>query len=603
MADTTTLKKLMGIFNNYIADNTATSFSEFCTAHSYTMIDGKGNTTLNTDEINKLTDVDHLDFSKADQNIIQHKLEEIIGFIYNHNRQIPYSIKELNITLKDIINYLEENGKHLSFSDEEADKLIDKFQTSVDTGDITVPKTRRKTLWATKKIGIPTLITAGVCGIISGIIAASGAVVGALPFLTDSIALNVATMASLGVIVGAIAAPIVIVAKNAITRTYYKSKYGRNSDSLKVLLDSNIKSKEDIKSLNMDIVKLLDLIKKTDDKLIQYKTEKVNPFKRAWRTVKSYFMRKTNRNRMHEVIAFTKMLESKADSALTQDELDKYKFLYDYIDEFWGNNIVDNYSKLRQLAANKGKETKKTKVQNLDILAKANMTKKDKKRKSLVLARAKKLIQRAILRNMLTGKAGSVLDHKFNNFGEAEAVDSEVVNIPAYKGNPETIGLLPASGRRLLNGSTSDVIILPASLETTTSDTTENDEELPLLRLAEENTKRGEPPSNTATGARKKRSPLVADRIALMHMEEIMLKMLSDNDLDEISKETGYDTKVLANLKKALATKQKLNKPLAKYLRTYKEALGDDPEKLYKTIADLAKADAVDAMVRSAGID
>ncbi len=539
MADTTTLKKLMGIFNNYIADNTATSFSEFCTAHSYTMTDGKGNTILNTDEINKLTDVDHLDFSKADQNIIQHKLEEIIGFIYNHNRQIPYSIKELNITLKDIINYLEENGKHLSFSDEEADKLVDKFHTSVDIGDITVPKTRRKTLWATKKIGIPTLITAGVCGIISGIVTASGAVVGSLLFLTDSIALNVATMASLGVIFGAIAATIVIIPKNAITRAYYKYRYGRKSASLKMLLDNDIKSKEDINSLDLPIVKLMKLIDATNEKLNRYKTEKVNPFKKAWRTVKSYFLNKVNRNRRHEVVNFKKMLESKMDSALTQAELDKYKLLYGYMDNFWGDDLVNDYSKRRKHADSKGKTTKRIKVQ-ADIIAKADMTKKDKKSKDLVLARAKKLIQRAILRNMLTGKAGSVLDHKFNNFGEAEAVDSE-----------------------------------------------------------KENTKRGKTPSNTATGTGKKRSPLVADKIALMHMEEIMLKMMSDDDLDKISEETGYDTKVLANLKKALAAKQKQKKPLAKNLRTYK-ALGDDPEKLYKTIADLAKADAVDAMVISA---
>ena len=571
MADTTTLKKLMGIFNNYIADNTATSFSEFCTAHSYTMTDGKGNSILNTDEINKLTDVDHLDFSKADQNIIQHKLEEIIGFIYNHNRQIPYSIKELNITLKDIINYLEENGKHLSFSDEEADKLVDKFHTSVDIGDITVPKTRRKTLWATKKIGIPTLITAGVCGIISGIVTASGAVVGSLLFLTDSILLNVATMATGGVLFGAVLTPLVIVAKNAITRAYYKYRYGRKSASLKMLLDNDIKSKEDINSLDLPIVKLMKLIDATNEKLNRYKTEKVNPFKKAWRTVKSYFLNKVNRNRRHEVVNFKKMLESKMDSATTKAELDKYKLLYGYMDNFWGDDLVNDYSKRRKHADSKGKTTKRIKVQ-ADIIAKADMTKKDKKSKDLVLARAKKLIQRAILRNMLTGKAGSVLDHKFNNFGEAEAVDSEVVNIPDYKGNSEIIGLLPASVRLLLNAPT------------------------------KENTKRGKTPSNTATGTGKKRSSLVVDRIALMHMEEIMLKMMSDYDLDKLSEETGYDTKVLTNLKKALATKQKQNKPLAKYLRTYK-ALGDDPEKLYKTIADLAKADAVDAMVRPAGID
>ena len=115
---------------------------------------------------------------------------------------------------------------------------------------------------------------------------------------------------------------------------------------------------------------------------------------------------------MHELVAFTKMLEGKADSAETESERKKYKLLYDYIDNFWGNNIVDNYSKLRKHAEAKGKPDKKIKVQNLDIITKANMEKAEKKRKSLLLGRAKNLVQRAILRNLLTGNAG-VLNHDF----------------------------------------------------------------------------------------------------------------------------------------------------------------------------------------------
>lgn len=588
MADTTTLKKLIGIFNKYIADPTATSFSEYCSSHSYTAINEKGTSNLNAYLINNSTDIedsDHINFD-VDFNIamIKHKLEEFIGFIYTHYDQINTNFRELNITLRDIIKYLNEKNQHLSFSDEEADKIINKFHTSVEVGDITVPKTKRKTLWAAKKIGIPTAITAGVCGVISGIIAASGAVVGALPFLTDSILLNVATMATGGVLFGAVLTPLVIVAKNAIVRTYFKNKYGRNSNSLKELLSKdNIRTKEDLKDLNLDIIKLMDLIKNTEDKLIQYKTEKVNPFKKAWRTVKSYFMRKNNRNRMHELVAFTKVLESKADSAETKTEYDKYKLLYSYIDEFWGNNIVNNYSEAR----NKNK-TKKAKVQNLDIIAKADLSKKEKKHKSLLISKAKNLVQRAILRSMLTGKAGSVLGHKFDRFGGSGTTDGEVINLPRYWNAPN----LPAPrGSRELQGPTNDDITLPAQTGETASTATENDEELPLLRLAEEN-----------KGGKGTPSDKRADNIALMRMEEIMLKMMSDNDLDEISKKYGYTIEILNHLKEALSTKQKRGRPLAKCLRTYSK-LGDDPEKLYETIANLAKANAVDAMVKSAGIE
>ena len=408
MADTTTIKKLMGIFNNYIADSTATNFSTYCTAHSYTTTDGN----LNTTDINSLADAEHLTFAGASDATISSKLEEIIRFVYDHNSQIASPSQDMNMFLREIVTYLNANGKHLALSNEEANKIIDAIPTSISINDITVPKTKRRSAWLAKKVGIPTLITAGVCGAVAALIGASGAVVGALPFLTDSLILNIATLGTLGVVAGAIVTPIVIVAKNAITRAYYKNKYGRKSDSLKMLLESGALTHEDPKSLNLDIVKLMDLIKETDDKLIRYKTEDANPIKKGWRKFKSYFMRKTNRNRMHELVAFTKMLEGKADSAETESERKKYKLLYDYIDNFWGNNIVDNYSKLRKHAEAKGKPDKKIKVQNLDIITKANMKKAEKKRKSLLLKRAKNLVQRAILRNLLTGNAG-VLNHDF----------------------------------------------------------------------------------------------------------------------------------------------------------------------------------------------
>ena len=408
MADTTTIKKLMGIFNNYIADSTATNFSTYCTAHSYTTTDGN----LNTTDINSLADAEHLTFAGASDATISSKLEEIIRFVYDHNSQIASPSQDMNMFLREIVTYLNANGKHLALSNEEANKIIDAIPTSISINDITVPKTKRRSAWLAKKVGIPTLITAGVCGVVAALIGASGAVVGALPFLTDSLILNIATLGTLGVVAGAIVTPIVIVAKNAITRAYYKNKYGRKSDSLKMLLESGALTHEDLKSLNLDIVKLIDLIKETDDKLIRYKTEDANPIKKGWRKLKSYFMRKTNRNRMHELVAFTKMLEGKADSAETESERKKYKLLYDYIDNFWGNNIVDNYSKLRKHAADKGKEDKTIKVQNLDIITKANMKKAEKKRTSLLLNRATNLVQRAILRNLLTGNAG-VLNHDF----------------------------------------------------------------------------------------------------------------------------------------------------------------------------------------------
>lgn len=409
MADTTTIKKLMGIFNNYIADSTATNFSTYCTAHSYTTTDGN----LNIAEINRLADAEHLTFAGASDATISSKLEEIIRFVCDHKSQITFSgTRESNVFLQEIVTYLNDNGKHLAFSNEEANKILDTIPSSISINDITVPKTKRRSAWLAKKVGIPTLITAGVCGAVAALIGASGAVVGAIPFLTDSLVLNIATLGTLGVVAGAIVTPIVIVAKNAITRAYYKNKYGRKSDSLKMLLENDALTHEDLKSLNLDIVKLMDLIKETDDKLIRYKTEDANPIKKGWRKLKSYFMRKTNRNRMHELVAFTKMLEGKADSAETESERKKYKLLYDYIDNFWGNNIVDNYSKLRKHAEAKGKPDKKIKVQNLDIITKANMEKAEKKRKSLLLSRAKNLVQRAILRNILTGNAG-VLNHDF----------------------------------------------------------------------------------------------------------------------------------------------------------------------------------------------
>ena len=519
MADTTTIKKLMGIFNNYIADSTATNFSTYCTAHSYTTTDGN----LNTTDINSLADAEHLTFAGASDATISSKLEEIIRFVYDHNSQIASPAQDMNMFLREIVTYLNDNDKHLALSNEEANKIIDTIPTSISINNITIPKTKRRSAWLAKKVGIPTLITAGVCGAVAALIGASGAVVGALPFLTDSLILNIATLGTLGVVAGAIVTPIVIVAKNAITRAYYKNKYGRKSDSLKMLLESGALTHEDLKSLNLDIVKLMDLIKETDDKLIRYKTEDANPIKKGWRKFKSYFMRKTNRNRMHELVAFTKMLEGKADSAETESERKKYKLLYDYIDNFWGNNIVDNYSKLRKHAADKGKADKKIKVQNLDIITKANMKKAEKKRTSLLLNRATNLVQRAILRNLLTGNAG-VLNHDFrlsDSYTRAPIApvapvipEPPVTPEPSYETGDDTSETgWRSSWRRLITG---ERLSEDESLSGDTEDTpvVEEDsvtEDPDLLDIAEEVETGGEEARASLIGDRVRRAPAAED--------------------------------------------------------------------------------------------
>ena len=519
MADTTTIKKLMGIFNNYIADSTATNFSTYCTAHSYTTTDGN----LNTTDINSLADAEHLTFAGASDATISSKLEEIIRFVYDHNSQIASPAQDMNMFLREIVTYLNDNDKHLALSNEEANKIIDAIPSSISINDITVPKTKRRSAWLAKKVGIPTLITAGVCGAVAALIGASGAVVGALPFLTDSLILNIVTLGTLGVVAGAIVTPIVIVAKNAITRAYYKNKYGRKSDSLKMLLESGALTHEDLKSLNLDIVKLMDLIKETDDKLIRYKTEDANPIKKGWRKLKSYFMRKTNRNRMHELVAFTKMLEGKADSAETENERKKYKLLYDYIDNFWGNNIVDNYSKLRKHAEAKGKPDKKIKVQNLDIITKANMEKAEKKRTSLLLNRATNLVQRAILRNLLTGNAG-VLNHDFrlsDSYTRAPIApvapvipEPPVTPEPSYETGDDTSETgWRSSWRRLITG---ERLSEDESLSGDTEDTpvVEEDsvtEDPDLLDIAEEVETGGEEARASLIGDRVRRAPAAED--------------------------------------------------------------------------------------------
>lgn len=519
MADTTTIKKLMGIFNNYIADSTATNFSTYCTAHSYTTTDGN----LNTTDINSLADAEHLTFAGASDATISSKLEEIIRFVYDHNSQIASPAQDMNMFLREIVTYLNANDKHLALSNEEANKIIDTIPTSISINNITIPKTKRRSAWLAKKVGIPTLITAGVCGAVAALIGASGAVVGAIPFLTDSLVLNIVTLGTLGVVAGAIVTPIVIVAKNAITRAYYKNKYGRKSDSLKMLLESGALTHEDLKSLNLDIVKLMDLIKETDDKLIRYKTEDANPIKKGWRKFKSYFMRKTNRNRMHELVAFTKMLEGKADSAETESERKKYKLLYDYIDNFWGNNIVDNYSKLRKHAEAKGKPDKKIKVQNLDIITKANMKKAEKKRTSLLLNRAKNLVQRAILRNLLTGNAG-VLNHDFrlsDSYTRAPIApvapvipEPPVTPEPSYETGDDTSETgWRSSWRRLITG---ERLSEDESLSGDTEDTpvVEEDsvtEDPDLLDIAEEVETGGEEARASLIGDRVRRAPAAED--------------------------------------------------------------------------------------------
>ena len=293
MATNIDVKSLNAMFNDYLQNGSSDqAFVDYCLSQGYFHTDSNDPTVYDFSKFRKSRFVNTAYLTSNPE-----KYNSYLTFLANLSRSDSRNQldgdKATSKMLMDLMEDVPLNAG-LGLSQQDSEQLYSKY---LQDSDHKMKKMHPKTAFAGKKIGIPTLITTAICAVFGAAIAASGLVAGAIPFLTDSLLLNIGSLATLGAAFGAVITPIAIVAKNAIVRSYFARKYGTKTNNLATLLNSDITNSADIEKLNLPINELFKKFKKTEEKIQKAKHSK-NPFSR----IANYFREKTNRNRLHEVI-------------------------------------------------------------------------------------------------------------------------------------------------------------------------------------------------------------------------------------------------------------------------------------------------------------
>ena len=293
MATNIDVKSLNAMFNDYLQNGSSDqAFVDYCLSQGYFRTDSNDPTVYDFSKFRKSRFVNTA-YLTSDPEKYNSYLTFLANLSRSDSRNQLDGDKATSKMLMDLMEDVPLNAG-LGLSQQDSEQLYSKY---LQDSDHKMKKMHPKTAFAGKKIGIPTLITTVICAVFGAAIAASGLVAGAIPFLTDSLLLNIGSLATLGAAFGAVITPIAIVAKNAIVRSYFARKYGTKTNNLATLLNSDITNSADIEKLNLPINELFKKFKKTEEKIQKAKHSK-NPFSR----IANYFREKTNRNRLHEVI-------------------------------------------------------------------------------------------------------------------------------------------------------------------------------------------------------------------------------------------------------------------------------------------------------------
>lgn len=287
----------------------------------------------------------------------------------------------------------------------------DKHNLTINIEDFKLRKQHPKRDYFLKKIVTPALLTGGAVGVASGAIVASTFTASANKWLFLTISSNPVTnfckVALVGAGIGAAAATATILAKDAITKQYYKNKYGNANTIIKG-------------SKGEDFNNLLEIIKNDTNEILDLKrTENDNAFKKFGKFVKRTRKNIVNRNRIHHIEKVTKELiekfneiDKKTESVSAKAEAlkpyyEKLKQINDFINDDIKNAKV--FALLNCKNDNKNHSHKET-IENLDIYTKLKMT----------IDKTKDLTE---------GDPSSIYKHQVkNNISEQQKVANELAN-------------------------------------------------------------------------------------------------------------------------------------------------------------------------------
>lgn len=389
MAEKISMDSLISIYNGYLADQSSHNFLQYLTSHGFA--------TVRNNRIQAFADniaqSQYNNGLRYNVSTDKEKLSELFNFVYDNDSIIEDSLDHSKAgVLQDIVATA--LIERVTLNVKNAENIVEKY--TLGDNNPKLKKMKRKSAWVAKKIGIPTLITTALTTVAGGVIGGIASLAGSSIFWSGNILVAISSLAGIGLVSGLVLTPTIIIAKNALTRAHYRLWYGRSKKNFKMIQNANVieasKVAEQLKDL--PIVKLMNKIKNTEETLIEYAKSK-NPFKK----MRAYFMRKTNRNRMHAAFGFVNRLQQETDRTKTKEAFDKYNTVLEYISQEFSNNMTDNL----RLSFEKSTGRRHKVLQNYDIVAKRELSKADSKRKKAVKSQATKITGR-VASNVLGGK-------------------------------------------------------------------------------------------------------------------------------------------------------------------------------------------------------
>lgn len=296
--------------------------------------------------------------------------------IYAEIKKVKSETETLRTELSKVTSSNEDNLENFKkfltkhkFSTVHAETLYDlhknpKNLTNLAMEEFKIRKMHPKRDFFIKKILIPAVLTGAGIGAAAGVIATSGLIGGSTMFgiipVSGTPGLTTLATTITGAGLGLLSTPAIIKSKNLVTRKHYK----RSSKSI----NENIKDLTSGTSIeNLKISKLIHEIQATKHKILES------------RGLKKHILNKINRNRIHQVEAFTKDLmmryvqldrDETVDSKIKAQNLKPIYDILKSIEQFVISDIAE--SKVHAMLTCKEKKNHTHKLytfENVDIFA------------------------------------------------------------------------------------------------------------------------------------------------------------------------------------------------------------------------------------------
>ena len=293
---------------------------------------------------------------------------DINKLVEAYNASLSLLVAEDN--LENFINFLKSSNLSTIHAKEIYTHIKNNSKLHIDS--IKIRKSHPKRDAFIKKILIPTAITSGAIGGTMGVIAGSAITAGStfaqiIPIMGSATSTAIAASV-IGAGVGIIATPVIIIAKNKLTRSFYNRKYKSAKFNLKSYINGT-------KIEDLHIATLIQKIENSKHTVLDL--SKGNWFTKTLKFLPKHMINAVNRNRIHHLEKYTKdlvkMYSEIHNSQLTDAEKsEKLKPIYELIkqvDEFIANDTFESKLNAMLTCKDNKKHSHKSIIENVDIFS------------------------------------------------------------------------------------------------------------------------------------------------------------------------------------------------------------------------------------------